>query len=148
MDHHPEHLGLVFMRITGTLSGITCPEQHDYTKEPKMKRNVELLQRTMQYIMDHPEQHDQRHWVVNTDCGTAACFAGWAMILSGRKITSGSSSSYIGREARELLGLTRVESMTLFCGDNTRPALQLMVKDLVNGGELRPVHSYQAGAGQ
>ena len=39
-----------------------------------MNRNVELLERVMQHIDDHPEQHEQAVWVRH-ECGTAACFA-------------------------------------------------------------------------
>lgn len=41
--------------------------------------NVELLDRTLQYIEDHPEEWNQGEWV----CNTAACFAGNALLLQG-----------------------------------------------------------------
>jgi hypothetical protein len=59
--------------------------------------NVELLKRTLQHIEDHPESWDQTAWVTPEDfrtddgCGTAYCFAGWAVELSGVTPTSGAS---------------------------------------------------------
>ena len=107
-------------------------------------RNIELLEKTMQFIKDNPEKHDQARW-----CGTAQCFAGWATSLEGYTERvywdRHPSSSYLvvnGNDvhvedlARKLLGLTRREADQLFDADNTREDLELMVKDLVNGGEL------------
>ncbi len=42
--------------------------------------NAERLQTVMQYITDHPEEHNQGWWFSGS-CGTAACFAGWAANL-------------------------------------------------------------------
>ena len=95
------------------------------------ERNIELLQQTMQHILDHPEQHDQTIWM--NECRTVACFAGWTCLLSGQV------SSYwvfIPNRAIDLLGLTEDEANILFSERNTIPQLQLMVKDLVNGDEL------------
>lgn len=44
-----------------------------------MTLNVNLLQRTLDFIEEHPDKHDQEHW----RCGTSACFAGWAVTLDG-----------------------------------------------------------------
>lgn len=41
--------------------------------------NIDLLDKTMNYITEHPEQHDQGVW----RCGTSRCFAGWACTLDG-----------------------------------------------------------------
>jgi hypothetical protein len=57
-------------------------------------RNIELLEKTMQFINDHEDKHDQNVWfrlddnrgkAVTKTCETAACFAGWACLLSGYK---------------------------------------------------------------
>lgn len=108
-------------------------------------RNTELLERTMQYILDHPERHDQVNY-----CGTSQCFAGWAAHLEGWKIVStfpavvekNGVRRQVGGLAKELLGLTNVEANTLFGGDNARYELQLMVKDLVNGESMRDKFEY------
>lgn len=123
-----------------------------------MARNTELLEQVMQHITDHPEQHDQLLWV--NQCGTAACFAGWAVILDGwtvlhdedacepwvSKPTHWYPQEPISRRAVRLLGLTSVEAHKLFEPDNSREMLALMVKDLVNGDELRPWCDYEAEA--
>lgn len=132
-----------------------------------MKRNVELLERTMQFLIDHPELHKQEEWTVGTECGTAGCFFGWACMLSGlepiKNLRVGHASTYVFRddgievgareyinvrnEAERLLGLTREESYDLSRGTNSREMLQLMVKDLVNGDELRDWGEYWIRAG-
>lgn len=40
--------------------------------------NIELLKKTLQHIKTNPETWDQTEW-----CGTAQCFAGWAVTLAG-----------------------------------------------------------------
>lgn len=110
------------------------------------ERNTELLQRVMQHINDHPEQHNQeRYW---NDCGTPSCFAGWALHFSGITIQALRRSPLTtGEYAGDILGLTDDERSTLFYAENTRPMLELMVKDLVNGDELRDVDDYEGEAG-
>jgi hypothetical protein len=48
-----------------------------------VKANAELAYRVLDYIDAHPDTWDQTQWIRQTDCGTAACFAGWACLLSG-----------------------------------------------------------------
>jgi hypothetical protein len=119
-----------------------------------MERNKELIERTMQHIVDHPEAHDQRSWISNA-CGTSACFAGWALMLDGVHAEEVLSWSYqytgrhhsrVKKEAGERLGLTPTEAFRLFRDKNTRDMLQLMVKDLLNGEELRFTHQYEEDA--
>lgn len=43
--------------------------------------NTELLKQTLEYIKDNPETWDQAEW-----CGTAQCFAGWAVTLAGMSL--------------------------------------------------------------
>lgn len=118
-----------------------------------MARNTELLERVMQHITDHPEQHNQSMWV--NECGTAACFAGWATLLSGWYVQRVAPSKvvYVAHQddlrdflvndlAVELLGITNDEADVLFGYGNSREMLQLMVKDLVNGDALREPEDY------
>lgn len=125
-------------------------------KNPPMpKRNVELLEKTITFIADHPEQHEQDVWI--SECGTTACFAGWALRLNGVASTEiarlSNSFDYlyeglgIRAKAGRALGLTREETHTLFSGKNSFSALQLMVKDLVNGDQLqnRDYYAHLAG---
>lgn len=46
-----------------------------------MKTNAELLRRTLAHIEANPGSWRQAIW--RNDCGTAACFAGWAATLAG-----------------------------------------------------------------
>ena len=108
-----------------------------------MKRNVELLQATMQQIIDHPEQHDQYRFVDMNICGTTACFAGWAALLSGWSIARIRRVDSMYDAGAKLLGLTDDEASILFYGSNTRPVLELMVKDLINGDKLRFPRHYE-----
>lgn len=44
------------------------------------QKNWPLLIQTAEYIVDHPSEWDQSWWV--SECGTTACFAGWAVRLA------------------------------------------------------------------
>lgn len=104
--------------------------------------NRELMERTMEYVRAHPEQHDQSYWIQLKKCGTTRCFAGWAVELgteggtvpvlgSGRSYDDpdGTLVCYVARAdsadevsvptlASELLGLTTLEHVELFhCTD-------------------------------
>lgn len=112
------------------------------------QRNIELLQRTMQYIKDHPNQHDQYdYW---TTCGTPSCFAGWALHLNGITRQQVCDHPYFmtGEYAASVLGLTCDEKLWLFSPVNTIPMLELMVKDLVNGDEMRDWAQYREEANE
>lgn len=122
------------------------------TREELMP-NTELLERVLQHITDHPEAHDQTTWArPDPDCGTAACFAGWTCSLAGYQlvpshnwaaqvIVNGERRS-IKHTATELLDLEPAQARTLFAGGNTLVHLQMMVKDLVNGEQLRETEAY------
>lgn len=104
--------------------------------------NVELLNKTMTYIKDHPESWDQAYWIINNYCGTVGCFAGWACMLSGADIKIPQKNAYYGTIqvngttrnvqdfAREVLGLDSAKSGALFCSDNSMEDLERMVKHL------------------
>lgn len=117
-------------------------------------RNTALLEATMAQIREHPELHNQEHFFTETDCGTAGCFAGWALMLSGyTKATPtplagviSPNGDWLGawQSAEDLLGLTPAEAGALFSPANSRKALELMVEDLVNGSELMSGDYYRA----
>lgn len=117
-----------------------------------MERNIELLQKTMQHIKDHPEQHHQSTWIATSHCGTAACFAGHAALLSGmtfaevdKKMSGiGVGNGYTVGGA--LLGLTDEEACIMFASTNTIEMLELMVKDMVNGERIKARHTYRQEA--
>jgi len=49
--------------------------------------NEQLMREVASYIEKHPSNYDQNMWIENNeDCGTTACIAGWAMILSGKYV--------------------------------------------------------------
>lgn len=117
--------------------------------------NIELLEKTMQYIEDHPEQHEQSLWLsqATPGCATAACFAGWACLLDGYEAVAWErwyragidlisfnvrkSDSLVNSHPRELgqalLGLSDADAWVLFYGTNTLDQLKLMTKHLSNG---------------
>jgi hypothetical protein len=111
--------------------------------------NVELLEKVMTFIKDHPDRHNQAVWA--TECGTSACFAGWTILLSGgqyeRLREYGNYGFTLNGElvspeerAAEMLGISREDAAAMFLYTYTREALELEVKDLINHGKL-----YDAG---
>ncbi|AMS02636.1 hypothetical protein BJD55_gp130 [Gordonia phage Yvonnetastic] len=50
--------------------------------------NVELIDKVLEAVEKHPEQHDQGSWGFKEEgCGTTMCVAGWAVVLSGHPHT-------------------------------------------------------------
>lgn len=45
--------------------------------------NIPLARKVIEHIESHPEEHDQSRFVAKTRCGTTACIAGHALLLSG-----------------------------------------------------------------
>lgn len=41
-----------------------------------MKFNTQKLTDTLEYVREHPEEHNQGSWGKRTDCGTTFCIAG------------------------------------------------------------------------
>lgn len=114
--------------------------------EPMSAVNVELLTRTLDYIVAHPKEWNQRDW----RCGTAACFAGNAALLAGwqwimpfgdpdqylmsRRLADGRCSTI----AQSELGLTEDEAGWLFDGRNTLDDLIQMVESVAVIAEIDP----------
>lgn len=112
--------------------------------------NAELAYRVLDQIDAHPELHRQRWWLTVADCGTAACFAGWACILSGDEpvipfdgepgdefshVRTADTKIHVGDHARALLGLDssvegRDRAAELFFDDNTREDLHRIVAEV------------------
>jgi hypothetical protein len=105
--------------------------------------NVDLLQRTLDYIEEHPEEWDQYLWGHKTPCGTTFCFAGHAALLSGYKpVWRGECFAYVktakGKEpmslvAWNLLGLNEryQTDTTLFYGGNSIYRLKRRVEAII-----------------
>jgi hypothetical protein len=114
-----------------------------------MSVNKDLLRETLAYIEVHPEEWDQRQWI----CGTSACFAGRACLLSGAQpcdwggkvvqpndeeetglvVAQDSDSTRaigVGEMARRLLGLTDDQADRLFHLDNDLEDLRYLVGKL------------------
>lgn len=113
-----------------------------------MERNTALAEETLQYIKDHPFEWMQSTYGMNTQCGTVGCFAYHAVNLSGEyehvlntqwhKRGSLSHTITASKEAAmQVLGLTEDEALTMFTSYNTLDELSYMVKDFVNGDEVR-----------
>jgi hypothetical protein len=95
--------------------------------------NLDLLDRVMDHIDQHPEEWDQAAWF----CGTAACFAGHAVLMDGWKIVHAFGDiekdgklDMADQVAQRLLGLPRREANRLFCASNTLDDLHSMVKQI------------------
>lgn len=106
--------------------------------------DMELIERTMAHIVDHPEQHNQGTvWLDYGSCGTPGCFIGWAMYFDGYQ----SYDDYCERSgdfstsaewAAYRLGLSERDANVIFYSRNSIETLQLMVKDIANTGHVRP----------
>ena len=104
-----------------------------------MTVNAPLMFKTLDYIRDHPGQWNQGEWAEQTACGTVACFAGTAVMLTGYdfdftvyedevrstdKVTTGDN---IRDVATIELGLTAIQADFLFYGGNTLEDLEQYV---------------------
>jgi hypothetical protein len=95
--------------------------------------NVELLRKIQKHITEEPRrlqmggviEHmnpgvefcEHRAKFVVPKCGTVACIAGWAFILSGEGEVESDRQGYVMLRAEELLGLTSGEGDRLFLED-------------------------------
>jgi hypothetical protein len=112
--------------------------------------NVPLLRKTLEYITEHPEEHDQEMWGLKTRCGTTYCLAGHAVQLAGHEIAwpppccpecdGREKAAYLcadGRDiaevAREELGLARDQAWCLFNSGKTLFGLWFMAREFTNG---------------
>lgn len=103
--------------------------------------NLDLLDAVMDHIDRHPEEWRQKSWF----CGTAACFAGHAVLMDGWEVVhvfgdieKDGKLDMVGRVAQRLLGLTVEQADRLFMSINTLDDLHLMVKQL-HGAPREPL---------
>ena len=122
-----------------------------------MERNDELIDKVMAYICEHPEEWDQREWYSQGVCGTTACFAGHAMLLSGYSIIAepvrcrlpgaclehvenrfvrpdGTLVSFNDLEAATLLGLSQSTAERIFFGGFSLGGLKAIIDDIRKRG--------------
>lgn len=90
--------------------------------------NVQLLLQICDRIAKHPEAFKMESWAEQTECGTAACVAGYACILSGvqpnfserctgeddRRTATFGENEVCQFKAAELLELTCIQTRRLF----------------------------------
>lgn len=82
-------------------------------------KNVQLGRKVLDHVTTHPEQFNMGVWGERGPCGTAACLAGWTMLLSGYKLDKldrfiRPDYTMVGlgdhtQEASDLLGITDEE---------------------------------------
>lgn len=111
--------------------------------------NAELAYKVLDHIDAHPELWHQDVYIGKADCGTVACFAGWACLLSGEKpkfnrwspastdeLEAGPGSEFVSLRAEELLRADRWvdegadHERDLFDQDNTREDLGELVAEI------------------
>jgi hypothetical protein len=95
------------------------------TKSKKPKLNVRLLRRVQKHIEAEPRRMKMKLWLDRNPferersalppCGTTACIAGWALILSGKHLRR--EVNYLA-QGQKILGLTRDEAGNLFVVEN------------------------------
>jgi hypothetical protein len=102
-----------------------------------MEKNTELAYETLDYIREHPEEWDQNQFV----CGTTACYAGRAALISlglqnqsqyhEYRINNGFDTEAIATRA---LGWTKQEASHVFYRFTKDFAvLERAVKEVLNG---------------
>ncbi len=98
-----------------------------------MPVNHDEIAAIIAHIEAHPEEWDQRHWAIRTDCGTTFCFAGWACVRAGDQFRWGRSfegprlsfamelvsDETIHYRAEKVLGLSDDQAYELFAANNT-----------------------------
>jgi hypothetical protein len=110
--------------------------------------NVDLLRRTMDAVLAHPELHNQGFWAIRRDCGTVMCFAGWVCALEGlsmnvedldadRVTSSLDNGEQIDTTAASLLGVDWRSAMELFHADNSTADLKHYVDEIAEHGMIR-----------
>jgi hypothetical protein len=116
--------------------------------------NVELLRRTQKEIHANPESWNQEHWFVQPLfpwrkgrwCGTAACFAGHALLIEGWEpvfnadggaecITRDGKIGAIKEIARQVLDLPDAWADVLFAGKNDLEDIDRIVDSICAGWE-------------
>jgi hypothetical protein len=111
--------------------------------------NAELAYRVLDHITAHPKEWNQTIYLRKDHCGTAACFAGWTVLLSGDRpnwsegwpahggevtdvVTAAQSpdSVCVSDRATELLDITSWDAFGLFDANNSMDDLCEQVVDI------------------
>lgn len=121
--------------------------------------NIERMQKLLDHVTAHPEEHDQNTWGQKTACGTTMCLAGHAVEMFGAGIAWMPLDPYsrdpdtvqavaifdkTGREipeaAAELLDLTLDEMTHLFYTAQTADDLWKTASVYTRGKLELPLH--------
>lgn len=112
--------------------------------------NKLLMKRVLSYIKKHPKEWDQGAWGVQRPaCGTAMCFAGHAIVMSGGKLIYDDPDSEgfrdavgcrfphratedIGDAAARVLGINNYDASDLFYYGNDLDDLTRRVTELTS----------------
>jgi hypothetical protein len=109
--------------------------------------NVEKLEAVMDYIRNHPEEHNQSSWAERGSCGTTLCFAGTTVALAGYAIMwdaltndahlcrapkNAFRNEYISEVAANELELSDAQARSLFLNALTFDDVERTVKDIIN----------------
>lgn len=125
--------------------------------------NEDLLQLTLDHITANPREWDQTQYAAQTECGTAGCFALWAIRLArpdaepvwtsshGFRRTAtwvelgGGDMHCIPELAADLLGIDSRSADALFDECNSLADLTEYVSMLVGGEDIWPVYMERLG---
>lgn len=110
-----------------------------------MPANVALLNKVMEHIEAHPEEHDQRYWGIVTACGTKFCFAGHTAMMCGHDPVFDPMGFFVGCRdhrggsqrvddvARSELGISTRDASRLFFESTTIQQLRAVVDEIASG---------------
>jgi hypothetical protein len=119
-------------------------------KRPMSSPNAELAYKVLDHIDAKPASWNQGWWLIQGDCGTTACFAGLACVLSGDQPdfdhaddppehgwtygstvdTADQGATDVPRRAKRLLRLDSEDANRLFHSANTRADLGRLVEGI------------------
>lgn len=91
--------------------------------------NTELLKATLEHIKDNPETWDQGQW-----CGTAQCFAGWAVSLAGMLANPETDCVYVDDMPAELMGVVHPDIEKVSVREAAVIALGIIDAELIDNG--------------
>jgi hypothetical protein len=106
--------------------------------------NADLARRTLAAIENDPAHWNQKAWISSSpECGTAYCFAGWAV-----KLHTASEPGYatpIKQKAEDALGLQAWIAEPLFYSSNTLSDLRNMVADYAEAESMQELEAAACG---
>lgn len=108
--------------------------------------DVPRLRKVLEYLTEHPEEHDQGIWIASpyyTGCGTTACVAGHVVLADGwapdyriaypEYCVKDGKTRRIAHVAEALLGLRPEQAAQLFWATNELADLWRMAEEFTDG---------------